>query len=192
MFLIEIGANDGIIASKTRKLITTKKWKGILIEPVPYYFAKLQQNYKGYDDLILLNIAISQKESTNTIYKIDPSYLPPNHYGHGVSSFNRKHAGIIRLEKEFGTKAVLSDKVQAYPISKIIKEHNVKKIDLMVIDTEGHDFNVIKSIDFDHIRPTTLIYENKHLHTKNAVCEKYLRDKGYKIKRGRNDTICKL
>ena len=43
-FLVEIGANDGIIVSKSRKLIL-QGWSGLMIEPIKFYFEKLSDLY---------------------------------------------------------------------------------------------------------------------------------------------------
>ena len=190
--LVEVGANDGIIASKSRKLLMGEEWIGILIEPVKFYFNKLVETYQGKSNVTLLNHAISLEERKDAIYRIDPKFLPDGHYGHGVNSFNRNHAGIKRLEKQFGTQSVLSEDIMSYPLSKIILEQGTQCIDLLIIDTEGNDFNVIKSIDFSVIKPIKIIYENKHLHNDNETCENYLKSLGYAVCRSGSDTICTL
>jgi hypothetical protein len=58
----------------------------------------------------------------------------------------------------------------------ILDEHNLKKIDFCSIDTEGSEFNIIKSIDFDKTEITVFIIENNY-QEKNV--EEYLVQKGY-------------
>jgi len=192
MFLIEVGANDGIIATKTRDLILKEGYCGILIEPVKYYFNQLQKNYEGVKGLTLLNIGISTEDSTKTIYRINPKYLSENHYGHGVSSLNPNHAGIKRLKSQFGDSAVITEQIQIKTLANIIEKYNVSEIDLLVIDTEGNDFNVIQSLDFNVIKPKKIVYENKHLGALNKKCEAFLKGFGYSINRAKNDTYCEL
>ena len=42
-FYIEIGANDGVSQSNTKYLELFYDWRGILIEPIPSVFKKLQK-----------------------------------------------------------------------------------------------------------------------------------------------------
>ena len=190
-FLVEVGANDGIIVSKSRKLIL-QGWSGLMIEPIKFYFEKLSDLYKNNDNIELLNVAVSNKKGHATMYRIKTSYLSNSHYGHGVNSFNRDHPGIKRLEKEFGIDGVLEETVQTFPLSKIFKERNIEEIDLLIIDTEGSDYQVIKSIDFDNCMPKKIIYENKHLGEVNDTCETFLKDLGYTLERKGSDTYCEL
>jgi hypothetical protein len=55
---INVGANDGISKDPVYQLIQ-EGWKGILIEPIPYYFNNLKENLKDYEGLIFENIAIA-------------------------------------------------------------------------------------------------------------------------------------
>lgn len=48
---IQIGSNDGLANDPLREFVLSKRWKGILVEPVPYLFDRLIDNYKGIDGL---------------------------------------------------------------------------------------------------------------------------------------------
>lgn len=39
----------------------------------------------------------------------------------------------------------------------------MQRIDLLHIDTEGYDFEILKTIDFSVIQPAVILYETKHL-----------------------------
>jgi len=188
-FLVEVGANDGVIASKSRDLILSGNWRGLFIEPIKFYFDKLSETYAGNKNVELLNVAISNKEGQTKMYRINPKYLVDGFYGHGVNSFNRDHSGIIRLENHFGKGSVIEETVTCYPLSKIFKDRNIQEIDLLIIDTEGHDYYVISCIDFNFVKPKKIIYENIHLRN-NDECENYLQSLGYNVQREGMDTYC--
>jgi len=191
-FLVEVGANDGILKSKSRELILTKDWSGLFIEPIKFYFDKLVSNYANNNNTYFLNIGISSIQGKKTIYRINPDFLDDNSYGHGVNSLNRNHKGIMRLEKQFGTDSLIAETIDCFPLSMIFEDRNITNIDLLIIDTEGYDFNVIQSIDFKKVKPNEIIYENKHLNEINNECEKYLKSLGYIITRKNTDTYCNL
>lgn len=61
-FFMEIGANDGDKYDHLRPMITSKAWRGIMVEPVPYVFARLQRNYGDHEGVALENAAIAQED----------------------------------------------------------------------------------------------------------------------------------
>ena len=50
-FFVQIGAYDGISNDPVYPHLKNKRWKGILIEPVPYIFNRLLESYKERFDL---------------------------------------------------------------------------------------------------------------------------------------------
>jgi hypothetical protein len=64
----------------------------------------------------------------------------------------------------------------------LIKKYKVKKIDMLHMDTEGHDFRIINSIDFSEIKPRMIQYENIHLSDADKKkCVSILKRHGYKV-----------
>jgi len=45
----------------------------------------------------------------------------------------------------------------------LLVRHGVSRIDLLVIDTEGHDSEILRSLDFTRFRPVLLMFEHQHL-----------------------------
>ena len=62
LFFIEIGANDGKMHDFVFKRVNKQHWRGILVEPVGYYFERLKAHYAGNDHLILENAAIAEQD----------------------------------------------------------------------------------------------------------------------------------
>ena len=53
-------------------------------------------------------------------------------------------------------------------------------MNILQIDTEGFDYEIIKSIAFDRYKPDIIIYEYLHLTLyQNFACIEFLQDKGY-------------
>ena len=65
--LLDIGANDGITLSNSRKLIELG-WTGDLIEPSPNAFEKLKKLYSRKKKTKVHNIAIADKSELMTFY----------------------------------------------------------------------------------------------------------------------------
>ncbi|OFZ56845.1 MAG: hypothetical protein A3D92_18725 [Bacteroidetes bacterium RIFCSPHIGHO2_02_FULL_44_7] len=64
----------------------------------------------------------------------------------------------------------------------LLQKYNITDIDLLQIDVEGYEYEIIKSIDFNVIRPKIIHYENKHLNIDdNRECAILLKAKGYTV-----------
>ena len=46
------------------RYVTRNGWSGIVVEPVPYAFERLRENYRNYDKVICEKLAISNREET--------------------------------------------------------------------------------------------------------------------------------
>ncbi|HVT37239.1 MAG TPA: FkbM family methyltransferase, partial [Nevskiaceae bacterium] len=58
-------------------------------------------------------------------------------------------------------------------------------------DTEGHDYEIIKLIDFGRFRPSLLVYEHHHLTPPDRVaCAAHMEALGYETMTEGLDTMC--
>jgi hypothetical protein len=62
-----------------------------------------------------------------------------------------------------------------------------------MIDTEGYDFEIIKTIPFKYIKPSVIVYEHSHFNeeVKNE-CRDFLIKLGYRFIETETDTIAEL
>ena len=79
---------------------------------------------------------------------------------------------------------IIEEKVKVRSAESLLNEFNVTKIDLLMIDTEGFDFEVIKMFNIQKTNPGMIIFEASHLSDEdlNAV-ENLLHENEYDIKR---------
>ena len=62
--------------------------------------------------------------------------------------------------------------------------------ELIQIDTEGHDYEVIKLIDFARLQPRVVLYEHFHLsETDRRACQAFLAERGFECIERHYDTI---
>ncbi|HCY74466.1 MAG TPA: hypothetical protein DHV28_00965 [Ignavibacteriales bacterium] len=204
LFFIQIGANDGHWNDPIYKFIRRDNWAGILIEPQKTIFERLINNYKNIKNLSFENAAIDAVEGEKSLFKISFSN---SQWASGISSFIKNYvqklidAGYIERMSE-AEKIILpsnreewisEEKVKVTTLNNLINKYQVKKIDLIMIDAEGYDFEIIKTIPFELVKPTIIIYEHSHFDgtTKNE-CLEYLKKMGYKLVQTDSDTIAEL
>jgi FkbM family methyltransferase len=181
-FFVQIGANDGDMRDHLRGFILRHGWRGVLVEPVPAYCARLRANYEGHPGLAIEEIAISSREERRELFRIrdDVPHLPA--WCRGLASFHLdvvlKHRFVVPDLAEY----IVREEVQCLPLNRLLEKHRVERLDLLSIDTEGHDYEIIKQIDFAILRPGIVLYEHRHLKRPDrADCESLLRSQGYRL-----------
>jgi FkbM family methyltransferase len=191
-FFIQVGSNDGKMQDPIYKYITQDGWNGILIEPVKYLFDKLQENYEGYkSQLYFENVAISKQNGIQKFYSLkrtdDPS-VP--FWAEGLGSFNKdvilKHKIYIPQIEDL----IIEQDLQTITLSDLQKKHNINGPDVLMIDTEGYDYEILKTYPFNEFRPSIIIYEHRHLSKadyKESMA--YIRSFGYTLYAFECDTL---
>lgn len=174
--VIQVGANDGLEGDPVRHLIYRYASKALLIEPVPFLIEKLQNNYKDYcGKLIIENVLIGENNHDITIKLLNPTYWDSyiNKVGWHPTQISSiyseplitKISSRLEISKAEAKKRILSIKCKQLTLHELIKKHNFESIDLLQVDCEGHDFNVIESLN-NH-RPKIINFESFNLNNKN-------------------------
>ncbi|MEO5995916.1 MAG: FkbM family methyltransferase [Chitinophagaceae bacterium] len=192
-FFIQIGSNNGKNNDPLFDLVNKYGIKGILIEPVPYIYDKLKENYKKNDGLIFENVAIGQPNEGLKFYRLKKSENTDIPFWYDqLGSFNKevilKHKDHIPNMEEL----LIEEPVEVRSFEYLIKKHNVGRINLIHIDTEGYDYEVIKLINFDEVAIDVILFENNHLSAADyAACIELLRKNKFNeiVKLG-HDTMC--
>jgi FkbM family methyltransferase len=154
---IQVGANDGIANDPIRWYVFKHGWHGILIEPQPVIFKQLQENYKGTEGLIFENCAISPQQKNVELYYLDESDVDWP-FVNRIATLD-PNKGWLAKAKERAKKV----NVKSRTLNQVIEAHSMNSFDVLVIDTEGFDFEVLKTIDLTRHQPTVIVYEERHL-----------------------------
>lgn len=164
--------------------------EGVYIEPVKYYFDRLPDCNKE-------NVAISNKEGEIKVYyltdkEITKYNLPQ--WTRGCNSIGSPHPTVKRVleELKIPLSVVSCDTVKVVRIKSIIDKYKIEQIDLLKIDTEGHDTVILNDyLDTVDIKPKVIIFENNELSNKPEVIKVIdrLNDLGYNCKQIKNDIV---
>jgi FkbM family methyltransferase len=142
----------------------------ILIEPVPFLFNMLVHNYniKSQNENLqieYLNIAISDKDGFIEIFS--PSEL--NNYDElpfwisQLGSITNEHLHNHNIFQRFPNFKVDKINVLCKSLNSLIKEKNITSIDKLLIDTEGHDYTILRALDLSLVKPKYIVFENKYI-----------------------------
>ena len=195
LFFIEIGANDGEQHDHLRPFIAERGWYGIMVEPVPYVFERLKRNYAGMERVVTANLAVAEHDGELPFYYVvEPDEAEraelPSWYD-AIGSFSREVV-VSHLEHIADIDARLVEThVRAVTFDTLCTTHSVSRVDLVVIDTEGYDAQIVRSIDLAAHRPRVLIYEHFHLTPADRdYCRRHLERAGYETMEEGFDTFC--
>lgn len=176
----------------------------ILIEPIPFLFEILVHNYKVksktfLNNCILLNVAVSNKEGTLDLY-VPSQKNNLNQLPEWISQLGSIHKNHINATYDKAD-SVLMEKitVPCFRLNSIIDKYKIKTIDYLLVDTEGHDFDILMDLDLDIIKPNKICFENTHTDGSLTRGNNYIKllqklfKYGYKIIQEDNeDTIVSL
>ena len=190
VFFIQVGANDGLQADLIHHFVRRYGWCGITIEPVPQFFNALVRNFAGVNGLIFENKAVAEVEGWMPIYRVQDGNDRLPEWHRGLASFDRdtilSHATEIPGIENY----IIEEMVEAVSMRTLIARHRVGRVDLVLIDTEGYDYKVLKQFDLVTYRPELVIYENKHLPVdERTASTRLLEAAGYRIHSFSENTV---
>jgi FkbM family methyltransferase len=173
---VEIGSNDGDQYDHLRPYIEASRWRGVMVEPVPHVFARLERNYGELERVNLEPAAISTEDGEVSVYYVGPAD-PAEHapgWWDAIGSLSRDQViasggPIPDLENR-----IRSATVPSLTFASLCAKHGLDKVDLLLVDTEGHDLEILSSIDFEHHQPRLVVYENFHLSPADRAAAKSL------------------
>jgi FkbM family methyltransferase len=189
---VQIGAFDGLAGDPIRPLILENEdWTGVLIEPHPDAFERLQRNYIDQSQrLRFLNAAISDEPGERTLFYIseaEKESLGLPDWSREIPSFDPEH-----LTKHFPqTKLKLaSHSVRTTTFEEAARLLPDEAVDVIVVDTEGHERAILDAIDFHRHRVQFVMFEHKHLSESDRwAVERKLQEHTFSLKRFDRDTV---
>lgn len=167
---IDIGAYDGVKISNSFFFEKFRNWSGICIEPNPDIFDKLKENRQS----IVVNAGISPQKGQLRFRKFNP---PFDMLSGLVDWQEQKHLNRINrhLQDDGATFAFIN--VPCFLLNDVLERHHITTIDYCSIDTEGGEFDILKSIDFDKYCFKSFSIEYNYEGEKDII--KFMKKKGY-------------
>ena len=166
-----------------------------MVEPVPYVFERLRANYDGIDRVAVENAAVAEHDGTLPFFHLAEAEgaereRVPEWYSK-VGSFSREQVLSHGDEIPGLEERIVRTEVPALTLESLCAKHGVERIDLLVVDAEGHDRRIVEQLDLDRRRPRVLVYEHLHLSAGDRrELRAWLEDGGYETKEEFLDTWC--
>lgn len=199
-FLVQIGAHDGATEDPVHDLVCRHRLGGLFVEPQPHAFQRLMQTYRDQDKVRFENCVLGREDGSVALYVVRESAEPLPFWLHQSASLDRAVvSNALRVFRDVkGVKSIpsnyedLIDSVMVPSLTweSLLRKHGVSVIDVLVIDTMGFDFEVIKLLPFETVRPRIIQFEHAQLSARDQrECLQYLASRGYSLARVAVDTI---
>jgi FkbM family methyltransferase len=171
-FFVEFGATDGIRFSNTYLMETKLEWSGILCEPAKIWHSRLRVNRLGPIDTgcvwsesgktLIFNEVVGG-EQLGELSTID-SYSNNDYMSKSRKKNSRKY------------------NVSTISLSDLLKKYEAPyEIDYLSIDTEGSEYDILKSFNFDEYNIKIITCEHNDSNTREKIFS-LLSEKGYERK----------
>jgi len=176
---VDIGANDGVTYSNTLFFEKTLGWKGVAIEPIPATFEKLKSN-RSCDTV---NACVGPTDGEVEFLVIEG---PSEMLSGIIDNYDARHLERIKDSQEKHGDKTKKIMIPSLRLESIMKNTPFNKIDYLNIDTEGGEFEILKSIDFSKYEIDTISVENNYKETRFS---KYMDSVGYDLVARAGDEI---
>lgn len=171
--IFDIGANIGEYSELLVKKLNNKSYSLHIFEPQKNCFVDLLKKFKDNKNIFLNNFGISDDDKTATIYKNEDKSGLTSLYKRNIDFYNMK----MNVQEEIHLK-----RADSY-----IRSKNVKHINLLKIDVEGHEITALSSLgeflNGDFIDYIQFEYGGANLDSHTNLLDFYnlLESRGFKI-----------
>ena len=140
---IDVGSHLGTYSDLILKYFS--KTKIFMVEPQKDIFEKIKIKYKKNKKIKIFNFAISDKNSQKNIF------INYHDLTSSLTEFNYNNSYLKLKSKIFNTtpKGMIRKKlkIKTVKMDTLISNNKIDEIDLIKIDTEGHELEVLKGIE---------------------------------------------
>lgn len=158
--VLQVGACDGVTSDSIYPYIRSGDMKAFLVEPGKVNFGKLAEFYKEMKDVVLINVAVSDRDEARQFYTVkDDGRWRDSGWARQLASFNRDHL----LNHKILESEIQSEEVRCMTLRSIVQSYDVKDLDVLLIDTEGYDGEIVKMALDQGITPKFIAFENAQI-----------------------------
>ena len=186
--LVVIGAHFGVWLENV--LNKYKDQNIILVEPVPYNYNKLKENFKNFKNIHICTNAIFSENKLRKFYYVKENSILKlgKHWASGIGSFSKNHI-LEHKSKRFKVEQEDIEEIEVKFITfdDLVRNYSIESIDKLQIDVEGAEYEILNSINYKKININSLQFESKHFDgtfkegEKLEIIKKKLILEGYKL-----------
>ncbi len=160
-YLVDVGAHDGQYLSNSYRFVEAG-WNAILLEPLPSVFKLLTETHAHHANAICLNKACSEKAGKERFFI-------------GADGEYGMNSTLCQDDNKWfaATRTDTAIDVEVATLTELLDEHRFPcDFSLLLVDTEGMDYEVLTGLDFSRYRPRVIVTE-EYMHNQEKHERKY-------------------
>lgn len=158
---LDVATNDPIAISNTYFMEQCLGWKGLCVEAHPQYLGAIHR----WRECALVPTCVSDWYGRKVEFALD----------RGLSGVMETNKNKVRWERD-GTRLVTLN-MECSTMRVEMERYQVKIVDYLSLDVEGHELDVLKGFDWDNIKVNVMTVEALGERLKRV--EEFLNTKGY-------------
>jgi len=136
--IVEVGALDGSMFSNSWFFEKALNWKALLIEPQPDNFEKLVRNRPNAINVETAICTTDKFGNSNKSFRSRPGALSGLVHTMSEGHFNRFNMNRDDIIQ-----------VPCAPLSQVLHDHQIHRIDVIFVDVEGAEIEVLNTMDWN-------------------------------------------
>jgi FkbM family methyltransferase len=166
-FFVEFGACDGIHLSNTFSLEKHFGWTGVVAEPGPIWHSSLFRNRSCF----ISTKCVSSETGEIVVFNETPDA--------GLSTMDRYTAVDWHAAERADGKRISVETITLRDL--LIRANAPRHIDYLSVDTEGSEFDILESFNFEEYDIDVITVEHNHTSAREAIYD-LLASKGFRRK----------
>lgn len=154
---VEAGANDGINQSNTVYFETYRRWRGLLVEPIPALAERCRRNRPRA--IVECCALVPFDRAGATLTMVDANLMSLVRGAMKSAEEESRHLAAAATVQQIEPREL---QVVGQPLSMLLDRHGLVHVDLLSLDVEGYELQALKGIDFTRHRPRFILVEARY------------------------------
>lgn len=154
VFVLQVGAGTGETGLPLLQRFRDDGWSGLLVEPHPAHFARLEELHASSDRVAVLNLGISDISASLPLYSLTPEAEARGRRG------PRGRASLIRdriARPDAAEADVVATEVPFLRLDTVLRELGVDSAQLVAVNAGGHEAQVLRGFDLAAVAPSLVL-----------------------------------
>jgi FkbM family methyltransferase len=187
---VQIGAHEASGDAEPSLLSAVCRHRGVLVEPQPALAAALRDRFKSDPGMQVVECAVGDSKGALPFYFVDDPLRALPDWVSQIASFDKSHLEKFIHQVPRLREYLREVQVEVDTPDGICRRHGIERLDLLMIDVEGWDWNVIRLFPFERIRVELVVFEHRHLSREHrCAAVRRLLSLGFRVQVLSNDVV---
>lgn len=158
---VQVGSNDGVTNDLLHRVVRWRRWRGVVVEPLPAPFARLTSNYRWMRRVTTVNAAVGGATGTAEFFFVSPRPGDP-WWTDQIGSFSRSHVVAHTDVPDVETRVARTE-IPVMTLKDVCVRVGFERVDLVHLDVEGFDAELLQLLPYDDLQIRHLVFEHLHM-----------------------------